>query len=68
MTRNGRSLTAGLLGAFVARARKDHIELTADQFFDELPHGAVPDPALQRWMIRSHEIIMRDESTSMDHL
>jgi hypothetical protein len=40
MTRNARrSLTAGLLAAFVARARKGHIEFTADQFFNEFPRS-----------------------------
>jgi len=40
MPRNaGRCLMAGLLAAFVARARKGRIELAADQFFDELPRA-----------------------------
>jgi hypothetical protein len=40
MARNGgRSLTADLLAAFIARARKGRIELAADQFFNEFPRS-----------------------------
>ena len=40
MTRNARrSLTAGLLAAFVARALKGRIEFAADQLFNEFPRS-----------------------------
>ncbi|MGY3698788.1 hypothetical protein J4G48_0049205 (plasmid) [Bradyrhizobium barranii subsp. apii] len=40
MTRNARRfLTACLLAAFVARARKGQVELAADQFFNEFPRS-----------------------------
>ena len=48
MTRDARrSIMAHLLAAFVARAGKDRIELTADQFFNKFPRP-VPHRAFDR--------------------